>query len=362
MGFRRAVTKARRSRPQIRLTTARSAARLSAAEKAAIEDWVGALEGLGSYLSFSTISDLVENGEYMAILDLIDWLEWEMGLRSQLNDRFRTAVEVGGARSFSEVVGGPQATSAAALAVRHGAVPKMPDPDDFGIPAPPTSRSGGFYTQFRFDMTNPFAVAQVDAHAADLVRGVGEVTRTAIKQLVGSAFREGFTAQELARRLRQTVGLTTRQALAVQRYKNRLLRGGMDPDVANRMTDRYYQKTLRRRAETIARTEIMRASNFGRQAGWLSAADQGLLSATDSVKEWITAPERSKYGPPCETCLPMDGVKVVGIETPFKTPGGQELVMPPAHPNCRCTAVVWPPDVPDDFDPSLGADLVGTTD
>lgn len=356
MPFRRdAVQKARRvPKKRVRSAAARRASRLSALELAAIGDWTSALEALVSSVDLKTVTGLIEVGDFSSVLELIDWTGWEQGLQAAMRDRMQKAVSVEGQRAFSEVATGTQARTA--LAVRSGSA--MPA---YQIPEPPTPRSGGFYTQYRFDMTNPFAVAQVDSFAGQLVRQISETTRGTIKQLVGSAFREGFTADVLARRLRQTVGLTTGQALAVQRYKNRLLNSGMSSEVANNLADRYFRKTLKRRAETIARTEIMRASNFGRQQGWLSAVDHGLLSATDSTKEWITAPERSKYGPPCATCLPMDGVKVMGIETPFKTPAGQELNMPPAHPNCRCTAVVWPPEVPDDYDHTLGADLVGTT-
>ncbi len=166
-----------------------------------------------------------------------------------------------------------------------------------------------------------------------------------------TAFREGVTVDVTARRLRETIGLTRAQSRAVANFRAGLEGRGLDESQVDRATRRYYRKTLKRRAETIARTEIMAASNHGRMEAYRSAGDAGMLDLGASTKEWITAPERSRYGPPCKHCLPLDGVRVQGVETEFSLPNGERLLNPPAHPNCRCTVVVWPPEPPEDWDP-----------
>lgn len=301
------------------------------------EAMVSSLDALSDMLGTpEVIEGLVEGGDWWAILELLDWPLWERTTMERVLPEIRSAIEGEGRQAFGEVRHGLQAQRA--QAVRSGAAPPFVPPEEPGTPAAPSPRSGGFYATGRFNMTNPHALAFAERHAAELVREVGRNTRNAIRDAVVESFREGVTADVLARRLRSTVGLTARQAGWVENYRERLLRGGMDEDRVDVLTRRYYRKVRNRRAQTIARTEIMRASNLGRQLAWQSAADGGLLDANESVKEWITAPERSKYGPPCPSCLPMDGVKVQGLDGLFHLPGGKQISMPPAHPNAVLVA------------------------
>ena len=60
--------------------------------------------------------------------------------------------------------------------------------------------------------------------------------------------------------------------------------------------------------------------------------DDGLLTGGE-MREWLYVSGLDKV--PCETCSEMDGQRV-GIDEPFVTPEGEELMNPPAHPNCRC--------------------------
>ena len=83
----------------------------------------------------------------------------------------------------------------------------------------------------------------------------------------------------------------------------------------------------------IARTEVQLAQNQGRYLGWQQSYESGLLDG-GSTKMWITA-----YQDVCDECQELNG-QVVSWNGAF-TNGD---IMPPAHPNCRCTAVVIPPD------------------
>jgi hypothetical protein len=174
---------------------------------------------------------------------------------------------------------------------------------------------------------------------------------------VVEAFRDGYTAYELSKRLRLTIGLTSRQARSVENYRLRLERAGiLGEDAIDAMTRRYFRQVRNRRAATIARTEILRSSNEGRLMGWQSAADVGWLSVNESVKEWISTPDGpsvidSSKPETCPICSAMDGVKVQGLDGEFVLGSGRKVQMPPAHPNCRCTAIVHPPEPPEDWDP-----------
>jgi SPP1 gp7 family putative phage head morphogenesis protein len=148
-------------------------------------------------------------------------------------------------------------------------------------------------TGFRFDKTNPRAVEWIKEHAAETVTGVSETTRESIRELVESAFEDQFDVDDLADEIEDLLGDESR-------------------------------------AETIARTETMLASNQGQLEAWNQATEEGFLTGGEK-KEWIVTPDDRL----CPICEPMDGVQVAqGVD--FQTELGA-VDAPPAHPRCRCT-------------------------
>jgi SPP1 gp7 family putative phage head morphogenesis protein len=146
---------------------------------------------------------------------------------------------------------------------------------------------------FAFDVTNPEAVKWIQQHVGSMIDGLNEATREEIRDLVEAAFEEGFDVDELADRVTEVIG-----------------------DAA--------------RAEVIARTETMQASNEGQLQAWDQAVEAGLLTGNEK-KEWITTPDDRL----CPVCEPMDG-ETVGLGEDFDV-DGERVSTPPAHPNCRCT-------------------------
>jgi hypothetical protein len=144
-----------------------------------------------------------------------------------------------------------------------------------------------------FDVTDPAAVAWVQAHAAELIDGITDTTREDIKRLIESAFEDQFDVYDLADQIAEVIG-----------------------DDA--------------RAEEIARTETMTASNVGQQDAWDQAVDDGLLTG-DEVQEWIVTPDDRL----CPICEGLEGVQA-GLGEMFAA-DGEQYDGPPAHPNCRCT-------------------------
>jgi hypothetical protein len=78
----------------------------------------------------------------------------------------------------------------------------------------------------------------------------------------------------------------------------------------------------------------MMASNAGQHALWQQAIDRGLLPA-DVKRRWSTAHDERV----CQICGPMNG-RTVGMNEDFTLPSGARVRTPPAHPNCRCVAVL----------------------
>lgn len=81
------------------------------------------------------------------------------------------------------------------------------------------------------------------------------------------------------------------------------------------------------RAEVIARTESMRVAHEGQRMLWEQAIEDGLLPE-DARRTWITTPDDRL----CPICEALDGK-----EAEFDGEYDDDIELPPAHPNCRCT-------------------------
>ena len=146
---------------------------------------------------------------------------------------------------------------------------------------------------FAFDVTNPRAVEWIQNHAGETIDGINETTREAIRDVVEAAFEDQFEVTELADKIEELIG---------------------DAE----------------RADVIARTETMTASNQGQLEAWNQATDAGLLTG-DEQKEWIVTPDDRL----CPYCEPLDGQQVP-LNGVFKSDLG-DVDAPPLHPRCRCT-------------------------
>jgi hypothetical protein len=186
-----------------------------------------------------------------------------------------------------------------------------------------------------FTGVDRFSVKAARETAAQFVTGVTEETRAAVRAIVVESFTQGVSPRDTAARIREVVGLTARQSRAVLQHRSTLLREGASRSAAGKSARRYAERLIGKRATTIARTEIMRASNAGQRASWSAAVADGHLSAR-SRKLWIVAPDDRL----CPYCEPMDGV-AVGLDLKFDTGLGQ-VDGPPLHPNCRCTLGIRP--------------------
>jgi hypothetical protein len=197
-----------------------------------------------------------------------------------------------------------------------------------------------------FDKTNPRAQRWAKIRAAELVAGISEETRLAIRAVIEQAFNDNIPPREAARLIRPLVGLSEPYAQAVLHLHRNLVRhagtvvmagkvrirvpeGGPSPEFLERHTRQYSERLLVKRALNIARTETMAASNEGQRELWLQAVEQGSLEA-DEQREWIVTPDDRL----CALCAPLDGA-VAPLDKPFQTSEGP-VMGPPLHPQCRC--------------------------
>jgi hypothetical protein len=204
-----------------------------------------------------------------------------------------------------------------------------------------------------FALVNERAVRYATEQAGRLIVEVGAETQQAVADIVAVGLRQGVAPRQQALLIREVVGLTRRDALAVDRFLQGAIDSGMVRARARDQAERMARRLLRRRAENIARTETIRAANMGTQFGWDAAQDAGFLPP-GTQKVWI-ATEDSRT---CPICAVLDGNTVdlggtfdVQVEATSFTIEGDEIRVsgtralkrpsttrtPPAHPSCRCT-------------------------
>jgi hypothetical protein len=218
----------------------------------------------------------------------------------------------------------------------------------FEAQIPPLIASAAHVTQgtaglaVGFAVTDPALLAAVEAQGAARVTAIAETTREAIRTAVSTMFETHQNVAQLARTLREIVGLTPRQAASVVRYHAGLVEEGLSTSRVDALVTRQTQRLIRARAATIARTETISAASAGQYLLWQQAQAQGLVDA-EIRRWWILTPGACpKYCVPIPDLNP-DGV---GLNEPFQTPIGPVLY-PTVHPDCRC-AVAYsdvPPEV-----------------
>lgn len=157
-----------------------------------------------------------------------------------------------------------------------------------------------------YEMEYPEALAYLENQGIKLADDVTEETEKLLASLISESFVSGLTVAEIAE-----------------------------------LIDDVFDDTVR--AKMIARTEVVRAANYGA----LSAYKQ---SGVVESKEWLTAQDEKV----CPYCSHLDG-KVIGLDESYLEVGGTLEVVdangkthtftnnyldtqaPPVHPRCRCT-------------------------
>lgn len=195
----------------------------------------------------------------------------------------------------------------------------------------------------KFKATNPKATAWARAHAAELVKDVTDNTRNALRRIITRGFEGQLTVDQMTKLIRETVGLTEQGADSLYDLRSELEdadgatvrgiavpEGGLSDSEIDDAVEAYGDDLLGSRAETIARTETMRASNEGQLELWEQGIEDGYFSADDQ-KLWILTDDDRL----CPICEAMDGV-TVGLDEQFEL-DDESVDAPPAHPNCRCT-------------------------
>lgn len=203
----------------------------------------------------------------------------------------------------------------------------------------------GLKTTMSLSRTDPAAINSARKQAGNLAVQLTDEQHDMIRTLTALAVAGKYTPAQLGVAIRSHIGLHDKWAKAVEnRYKKVYdghIKNGVPATTATALAQKasaqYHERLLKKRATTIARTEVLRAENDGRFLGWKAAQDEGYLSP-DAHKRWIVRPIGA-----CEVCLALTGTVI-----PWNEPFGFGAQMPPRHPNCRCTAVIV--DAPEGYE------------
>lgn len=189
-----------------------------------------------------------------------------------------------------------------------------------------TAELVGRYSQLQ-DNVPPLIDRFIQSRGGRLIREVSEAQYSAVNTLVRqAALSDTMTVDQLARAIRPTIGLTTRQSLSVKHYYDDLIEQGIDPQTAAKKEALYAERWHRRRAATIAQTELAYAYNNGEMELMLESVANGQI-LPGVKKKWNTAADERV----CKECGPLDHMEL-DLDAPF--PIGVQN--PPAHPLCRC--------------------------
>lgn len=223
----------------------------------------------------------------------------------------------------------------------------------------------------RLDVSSPYMRRAALTQTAWQVQGAGLFAKRNIQTIIYDTQRSGLPPEGAAAMIRATVGLGPGQGRAVWNYRRELgkvMAGDVDPSTIgprgydhtrgrwkgrwtlapkpgkgrltseriNRMTVQYAGRLQKHRAQTIARTETIRAANLGQQMTWEEMARRNALPK-DFARRWDTAVDERT----CGSCMELDGQETE-LRGQYRAEVGRDRVTtrtPPLHANCRCTLV-----------------------
>ena len=218
-----------------------------------------------------------------------------------------------------------------------------------------------------FDQVHDLAVSQMRLNRLSLVREWSTAQRGAVNRALTEGVQQGLNPIAQARAFRAATGLTQYQEQIVRNYRTALgnahknaadalgrklrdarfdrtvlnakrLQEPLTSTQVNRMVDRYRARMIKRRSETIARTEALRSVHAGNHNAFEQAVSDGVVAEADIERMWVAA--RDEQTRPDHAAA--SGQKVVGANTPFIV-GGESMLYPgdmnasaEQTVNCRC--------------------------
>lgn len=182
-----------------------------------------------------------------------------------------------------------------------------------------------------FSPLSPQVIDAIRALDTRVLRTLGDDIREVVRAYVENGLRNGIGPRELARQLRQIIGLAPHQLEWVEKYRAKLEASGMTPARIDKATTTYQNRLIAINAETNARTAALDAQKLGQHLAWEQQVQSGEVDGSKLTKRWSgTLDDRER-----DSHLVMEG-ETVPWDQPYSNgqmqPGDGEF-------NCRCVSV-----------------------
>lgn len=197
-----------------------------------------------------------------------------------------------------------------------------------------------------FDMLNPDIVTAIRQLDTKVVQSLADDVRETVRAFVENGLRDGVSPKEIARDLRDVIGLSPKQLEQVQNYRDALegkngrlitnytLRdkrfsgANLTPERIDKMVSLYEKRRIAQNAETVSRTTALDSMKLGQQLSIDSAVDQGIYDPARLWKRWVGVMDDRER---------EEHVAMEGEEVPYDEPySNAEDVPGESTYNCRC--------------------------
>lgn len=215
-----------------------------------------------------------------------------------------------------------------------------------------------------YDITHPGVIEIMNDNRLRLISDYTRIQREATREALRNGIERGLNPRKQAQNFKDSMGLSERHIRWIENYRSMLENGRsealdrelrdrrFDPTVRrsqktktpmsqkdiDRMVERYRDRVLKYRAETIARTEALSAVHAAIHNAYTQAVESGSLDRNVVEEEWITAHDerrRASHGFMHGQIRPMGEPFLSGDGNLLRYPGDIDA---PASDrvNCRC--------------------------
>jgi len=172
-----------------------------------------------------------------------------------------------------------------------------------------------------FDVMNVNSIKWAEKYTAEMVTEVTRETKKALREVISDGMKQKWNKLKIARRInKMPIGLSLPQTKALNNFRDKLISDGASAKLIDKRVQSYYNRLLRQRSRSIARTETSRAVN----EGYLQGLEQQNVYRRVKISMAADA---------CPLCTEHEG-RIFTLE--------EAHAFLPIHPNCRCAwVVVW---------------------
>lgn len=177
----------------------------------------------------------------------------------------------------------------------------------------------------------------IEFYSKQRLQQMDRQTKKIVTQTLKRKVNENLPPREVAKILRESIGMNSVQAKAMENLESSMRKKGKSEKQIEKAKEQYRNRAIKYRARMIADTEAVDAVNFGQLELWQQAREEQLIDPEVMVKEWVVTPSDKL----CDHCKAMDGQQK-HLDDLFVDPTGtfRPVYAPTLHPSCRCSMIL----------------------